>query len=70
MKPRYRWNVTVRRFDLYGTRVEQRTPVAVIASDKDEVTTKVRAMFNATYDSFRKFWSHDWVLRDVEEVSS
>jgi len=65
----YRWAISVRRWDHYGQRVVSRTPAAIDAKDKDEVTVKVRAMFNATYDDFRKFWSHDWTLQSVEEVT-
>lgn len=66
--PLYEWDIEVRRLNHYGDRVESRTPAKVLASTKAEVTTKVRAMFNATYDDFRKFWSHTWALNSVQEV--
>jgi hypothetical protein len=34
-----------------------------------DVTRQVRQMFGATYDDFRKFWSHDWTLQSVEAAS-
>lgn len=66
----YRWNITVRKLNHYGDRVDDTTPAVVLAANRDEVTQKVRKMFNATYDSFRKFWSHDWMLTSVEEVTT
>ena len=66
--PLYEWDIEVRRRNHYGDRIESRIPAKVLASTKAEVTTKVRAMFNATYDDFRKFWSHTWALNSVKEV--
>lgn len=66
----YRWNITVVWLNTYGDKIEERTPATILAADRDEVTRKVRAMFNATYDDFRKFWSHGWKLESVEEVDS
>ncbi|TAJ21811.1 MAG: hypothetical protein EPO65_00490 [Dehalococcoidia bacterium] len=65
----FEWDITVRRWDYYGNKVEARTPAKVIAADRAEVTTKVRAMFGAKYDDFRKFWSHDWTLNSARELS-
>ena len=65
----YEWHIEVQRFNHYGDRVEQRTPTVIVAANRDEVTSKVRAAFGATYDDFRKFWSHGWSLREVREVS-
>jgi hypothetical protein len=66
----YRWQVTVRQWNTYGDRVVSRTPMTVIAASKSDVTTKVRAAFEVTYDSFRKFWSHDWALISVDDVTT
>lgn len=67
--PVYEWDIEVRRLNTYGDRVESRTPAKIRAATKAEVTTKVRAMFDATYDNFRKFWSHTWALNSVTEVA-
>lgn len=64
----YEWTIEVQRLDHYGQRIEGRTPATVLAANRVEVTTKVRAMFNATYDDFRNFWSHTWALVSVREV--
>lgn len=66
--PLYEWDIEVRQLDRSGELVTSRTPAKVLASTKAEVTTKVRAMFGATYDDFRKFWSHTWALNSVQEV--
>ena len=66
--PLYEWDIEVQRLDNYGQRVEERTPAKVLASTRAEVTGKVRTMFGATYDDFRKFWSHTWALNSVQEV--
>ncbi len=69
-RPTLRSQVTVRRWDLYGTRVIRHTPATILAADRAELTAKVRDMFGATYDDFRKFWSHDHqVIRADEEPS-
>jgi hypothetical protein len=65
----YEWHITVLRRNHYGDRVVDRTPMVVLAADRAEVTAKVRAAFGATYDGFRKFWSHDWTLTEVREVA-
>jgi hypothetical protein len=67
--PIFEWHVNVRRWDHYGNRVEMVTPAVIRAADRVEVTEKVRTAFNAEYDTFRKFWSHDWTLREVREVA-
>lgn len=67
-QPVYEWDIEVRRLNTYGDRVESRTPTKVLAATKGEVTTKIRAMFDATYDDFRNFWSHTWALNGVREV--
>jgi len=66
----YRWHIDVKKYNLYGDRVESTTPMTVLAETKAEVTTKVNAAFGATYDDFRKFWSHGWVLKSVEEEAT
>jgi hypothetical protein len=65
----YEWHIEVQQLNHYGDRVEQRTPMVVTAANRSEVTTKVRAAFGATYDDFRKFWSHNWTLREVREAA-
>lgn len=63
----YRWEIGVRQLDHYGEKFISETPMSVTAATKSEVTEKVRVAFGATYDSFRKFWSHTWVLKSVAE---
>ncbi len=67
--PVYEWHIEVRRLNHYGDRIEERTPMVVVAATRYEITAKVRAAFGATYDDFRRFWSHDWTLREVREVT-
>jgi hypothetical protein len=66
----YEWHITVKWRNHYGDRIEKTTPAVVLAADRVEVTDKVRAAFNATFDDFRKFWSHTWDLREVREVAA
>lgn len=68
MKAMYEWNILVTKYDYYGERIVSRTPARVRAATRSELTEKVRAAFEATYDDFRKFWSHGWELKDVTEV--
>jgi len=63
----YKWHIDVRRKDAHGGIVSV-IPAVIHATDRAEVTTKVLAAFNATYDDFRQFWSHDWLLREVREI--
>ena len=70
MSATYRWTITVRRWNVYGDRIESQTPTTILAATRSEVTTKVRDAFEAKYDNFRKFWSHDWTLTSVDEVPS
>jgi len=65
----YRWQIIVRRWDTYGEHVLSETPMTVFAANKAEVTTKVCDAFNASFDTFRKFWSHDWLLERVDETA-
>ena len=67
-QPAYAWDITVLQYNHYGDKVESKTPMTVHASTKTEVTTKVRAAFDATYDEFRKFWSHGWQLNSLTEL--
>lgn len=69
-QPQYEWHIEVQRRNHYGDRVEARTPMVVIAPTRELVTDKVRTAFGATYDDFRKFWSHGWSLREVHEIGS
>lgn len=84
--PRLRWTITVRRWEshfvgghggnTYGWRVVAETPTTVYAPDKEGVTERVRAMFNAEmlregYGSSKtEHWSHDWTLARVDEEGS
>lgn len=65
----YEWHITVRRKDDYGG-LAASYPATIIAATRSEVTAKMRAAFEAKYDDFRKFWSHDWVLTEVREVAT
>lgn len=64
----YRWHIIVVKYNVYGDKRVQETPVTIFAPTREDVTGKVREAFNATYDDFRKFWSHDWVLVSMDEV--
>lgn len=64
----YRWFVQVRQWDHYGHRVVAKTPAVFIGTDRVDVTQRMREAYNATYDDFRRFWSHDWVLDRMEAV--
>ena len=66
--PVYEWHITVRRLNTYGDQVVSSSPTVILAATRSEVTTKVRAAYEATYDDFRKFWSHDWTLTEMREV--
>lgn len=68
--PVYEWDIVVRHWNTYGNRVETSTPAKIHAATKADVTTKVRLMFGATYNTSRKFWSHDWTLNSVTEIST
>ena len=63
----YRWDVTVRNWDYYGDKVVSKRSASIIAANRSEVAEKVRTMFEAKYDEFRKFWSHDAVIHSVCE---
>lgn len=63
-----RWEIVVRLWDHYGEKTTQSWPTSIVAIDRNEVTEKVRAAYNATYDSFREFWSHDWRLVSTSEI--
>jgi len=65
--PEYRWQIVVRRLNHYGDKIVVEIPMTLLAANKAEVTTKVREAFEATYDDFRKFWSHTWHLVRVDE---
>ena len=65
---KFRFEGVVRQWDTYGDRVAKKTPVTFIAANEKEALTKARAAFGATYDSFRKFWSHDLLVESVREV--
>ena len=66
-KPVFRWDIVVRRWDTYGNRILSTTPMTILASTRDEMIDKARTAFSASYDSFRKFWSHDVLLNSVDE---
>lgn len=63
----FRWEIDVLEYNHYGDKVVSRTPMSVLAENKVQVTDKVRTAFGATYDNFRKFWSHGWALKSVSE---
>lgn len=78
--PLLRWDITVRGWkaqtDGYGdTRwvIRSETPATIYAADKEEVTRKVEAAFNATLLSAgygrneTTHKSHTWVLNRVDE---
>lgn len=67
-KPVFEWDIIVIGYDTYGN-ARTKTPAKFLASDKIELTNKVREAFNAKYDDFRGFWSHDWTLNSVREVT-
>jgi hypothetical protein len=66
----FEWHITVRKWGYHYGKVTavSTTPMIVRAAGKTEVTEKVRAAFEAEYDDFRKFWSHDWLVREVREA--
>lgn len=65
---RYRFEGTVRKWNHYGDKVVARTPASILASTDVEAQEKARVMFGATYDDFRKFWSHDFTVERVTEA--
>lgn len=67
---RYRFDGTVKRFNTYGDRVETSTPTSIIAATMIEATDKAHAVFGATYDGFRKIWSHRFFIESVTEVEA
>jgi 3-oxoacyl-[acyl-carrier-protein] synthase III len=52
----------------YGDRVVKEYAVSIVAATMDEAIQKTRAMAGATYDDFRRFWSHDLRVNSIEEV--
>ena len=70
--PQYRFNGELLKYNTYGDRVERKYSVSILASTMSEAVDKARAMANATYDDFRKFWSHglrvDSIVEVVEQV--
>jgi hypothetical protein len=70
MSARYRFDGTVKRLNTYGDRFETSTPTSVTAATMDEATEKARVAFGATYDGFRKFWSHQFFIDSVTEVEA
>ena len=62
------FEIEVKRWNEYGDRLVSRTPAKIVASDLEEVTEKVRAIFAASYDDFRKFWSHTYDVIAVTEA--
>lgn len=64
---KFRFDVKVLEYDTYGTRIIEVTQASIVAKDKAELTEKVRAVFNAKYDSFREFWSHSYSINGVSE---
>ncbi len=68
MPTQYRFEIVVRQWNTYRTRVLERIPTSILATDTADVTEKVRAIFNAKYDDFRHFWSHDWELTSIHQT--
>lgn len=67
MKTVLTFEIIVHRYNEYGDRVVEQTPASVVANDLEDVQAKVRAIFAASYDDFRKFWSHTYTLVSVTE---
>lgn len=67
-RPLFEFTCTVRRRDMYGDRYVSTTPSTVLAKNIGEATEKAREAFGATYDDFRKFWSHDVLIDSVKEI--
>lgn len=63
----YRWEVEVRRWNTYGDKIAHRYRASILADTKAELFDKMRAAFNATYDDFHKFWSHDLYIESMSE---
>lgn len=66
----FRFEIDVLKYNTYGDKIIERTSMSVLAENKIEVTEKVRAVFNAKYDDFRRFWSHGWSLNSVNEEAA
>ena len=66
--PVFEYTGVVRRWNSYGDKVDARIPTVILASTKSEAREKARIAFDATYDHFRNFWSHDFAVQSVREV--
>lgn len=64
------WSIEVRYWNDRGDRIAKSVPATIRASTREEVTNKMQQAFGAEFDSFRRFWSHDWILKSVKEVPS
>lgn len=65
----FKFEGVVRNWNRYGDQVVSKTPMTVTANNKAEAVKKAREAFGATYDTFRKFWSCDFVVTSVSEVA-
>ena len=66
MDKRFRYIVTIKKRDSYGNIVKT-YPGIFIASDVVDLKLSIRQAVNATYDDFRRFWSHDFTIDRIEE---
>lgn len=56
--PTFRWEGTVHVLNTYGDQVVSKMKISIIAPTIQEATVRGRAAMGATFDDFRKFWSH------------
>lgn len=64
----FEWTLEVDRRNEYGDKVVATTPAVVIAPTMQAATDKARAAFGATWDGFRKIWSHGVRIKSMREV--
>lgn len=63
----FRFEFDAHRMDTYGERSVAKFPLSLLAENQDAAVEKARAAFCASYDGFRKKWSHTFVLLSVSE---
>ncbi|WP_223693811.1 hypothetical protein [Leifsonia poae] len=64
----FRFELTVQKLNVYGDRVDSTSAASILADNLSEAVTKGRVAHSATYDDFRKFWSHSFSLVSVTEA--
>lgn len=64
----YEFTCVVRKRSEYNDRNVAAYEATVIAHDVSEAVDKLRTAFCASYDDFRKFWSHSVHLASVKEI--